>query len=80
METTGNGLSAIAGNAHNDTSATLKTVFVKFNLYKEGTITGEAIDAGENIGPGENWELHAMINTFKDKPDSFKVTEIEVVN
>lgn len=80
IENTANGLSAITGNAHNDTTALLKHVFVKFNLYQGDTIIGETIDVGENIGPGENWKVHALIDTLKGIPDRFKVTEIQVMN
>ena len=54
------GYPAVMGVAHNNTSGTLRAVFVTFNLYdKTGSIVGNATAAGENIGPGENLKFAA---------------------
>jgi len=80
IQTTDSGLYSVTGNAHNDTTATLKYVYVKFNLYQGNTIVGETMDIGEFIGPGENWKVNALIDTMNGIPDHYKVTEIRVVN
>lgn len=80
IQTNASGLSAVTGIAHNDTTAILKYVYVKFNLYQGNTIIGETMDIGEFIGPGENWKVNALIDTMNGIPDHCKVTEIRVVN
>lgn len=41
---------------------------------------GESFDEGENIGPGENWTLQVPVNLANDRPDSYKLAEIEIFN
>lgn len=54
------GYSVVEGIAHNNTNATLANVFVKFKLYDEGgTVVGNTIAHGADIGPGENWKFSA---------------------
>ncbi|WP_283666518.1 FxLYD domain-containing protein, partial [Escherichia coli] len=33
-----------------------------------------------NLEPGQKWKIQAFINTFNGSPDSFKVTEVKIVN
>ena len=49
-------------------------------MLKDGVVIGQTIDAASNLEPGQKWKIQAFINTFNDKPDSFKVTEVNVVN
>ena len=80
MENTPNGMSAIVGCAENTSNSVVKNAYVKFNLLKDGVVIGQTIDAASNLEPGQKWKIQAFINTFNDKPDSFKVTEVNVVN
>lgn len=74
------GILTLTGHAHNNTNAMLKEVFVRFDLYRGGIMIGESFDEGENIGPGENWTLQVPVNLANDRPDSYKLTEIEIFN
>ncbi|UCR87467.1 FxLYD domain-containing protein [Pseudomonas chlororaphis] len=52
------------GVAHNNRNATLANVFVKFKLYdSEGSVVGNTIAHGQDIGPGENWKFSAPATT-----------------
>lgn len=54
------GYQAVLGLAHNNTNSTLANVFVKFKLYDaSGSIVGNTIAHGQDIGPGENWKFSA---------------------
>ncbi|WP_431081216.1 FxLYD domain-containing protein [Pseudomonas thivervalensis] len=54
------GYSVVQGIAHNNTGATLANVFVKFKLYdQQGTVVGNTIAHGADLGPGENWKFSA---------------------
>ena len=52
------------------------------NLHVENTPSGTKAIVGyaENLEPGQKWKIQAFINTFNGSPDSFKVTEVKVVN
>ncbi|OMQ20914.1 hypothetical protein BMI79_17290 [Serratia oryzae] len=78
IENTSNGLQAIVGEGRNTTNNVLKNVFVRFNLYQGNTAIGETIDIASNIAPGESWRLQAIINSFKGRPDGYKITDIQV--
>ena len=80
MENTPNGMSAIVGYAENKSNSVVKNAYVKFNLLKDGVVIGQTIDTESNLEPGQKWKIQAFINTFNDKPDSFKVTEVNVIN
>ncbi|EFE4913809.1 TPA: hypothetical protein OMI58_004943 [Escherichia coli] len=80
MENTPNGMSAIVGYAENKSNSVVKNAYVKFNLLKDGVVIGQTIDTASNLEPGQKWKIQAFINTFNDKPDSFKVTEVNVIN
>ncbi|WP_051066064.1 FxLYD domain-containing protein [Pseudomonas fluorescens] len=52
--------SVVQGVAHNNTDTTLTNVFVKFKLYdQQGTVVGNTIAHGADLGPGENWKFSA---------------------
>ncbi|HFM4099570.1 FxLYD domain-containing protein [Escherichia coli] len=38
------------------------------------------MDTASNLEPGQKWKIQAFINTFNGSPDSFKVTEVKIVN
>ncbi|MDT3518165.1 FxLYD domain-containing protein [Escherichia coli] len=57
-----------------------KNAYVKFNLLKDGVVIGQTIDTASNLEPGQKWKIQAFINTFNGSPDSFKVTEVKIVN
>ncbi|EPE4835609.1 FxLYD domain-containing protein [Yersinia enterocolitica] len=78
--TTPNGMQQIEGNGINITSQTLKHVFVKFNLLQNNTVVGQTIAMVENLEAGQRWKVQAPYNSFAVKPDSFKVTEVDVIN
>ncbi|MEM7885646.1 FxLYD domain-containing protein [Morganella morganii] len=78
--TTPNGMQQIEGNGINTTSQTLKHVFVKFNLLQNNTVVGQTIAMVESLEAGQSWKVQAPYNSFAVKPDSFKVTEINVIN
>ncbi len=78
--TTPNGMQQIEGNGVNTTNQTLKHVFVKFNLLQSNAVVGQTIAMVENLEAGQNWKVQAPYNSFAVKPDSFKVTEITVIN
>lgn len=80
FSTTPNGMQQIEGNGINTTSQTLKHVFVKFNLLQNNTVVGQTIAMVENLEAGQNWKVQAPYNSFAVKPDSFKVTEVDVIN
>ncbi|WP_370429446.1 FxLYD domain-containing protein [Klebsiella aerogenes] len=53
---------------------------MKFNLLQNNTVVGQTIAMVENLEAGQNWKVQAPYNSFAVKPDSFKVTEINVIN
>lgn len=54
------GYTAVMGVAHNNTKQSLSSVFVKFKLYDaSGSVVGNTIASGQDIGPGENWKFSA---------------------
>lgn len=54
------GFVAVMGMAHNNTSSSLGSVFVKFKLYDSaGNVIGNTVAHGADIGPGENWKFSA---------------------
>ncbi|BBV46969.1 FxLYD domain-containing protein [Citrobacter portucalensis] len=78
--TTPNGMQQIEGNGVNSTNQTLKHVFVKFNLLQNNAVVGQTIAMVENLEAGQSWKLQAPYNSFSINPDSFKVTEVRVIN
>lgn len=80
MENPPNGMSAIVGYAENTSNSVIKNAYVKFNLLKDGVVIGQTIDTASGLEPGQKWKIQAFINTFNDKPDTFKVTEVNVIN
>lgn len=78
--TTPNGMQQIEGNGVNTTSQTIKHVFVKFNLLQNNVVVGQTIAMVENLEAGQGWKVQAPYNSFAVKPDSFKVTEVDVIN
>ena len=80
VENTPSGTKAIVGYAENKSNSVVKNAYVKFNLLKDGVVIGQTIDTASNLEPGQKWKIQAFINTFNGSPDSFKVTEVKVVN
>ncbi|CDG16790.1 FxLYD domain-containing protein [Xenorhabdus doucetiae] len=73
-----NGIPYIAGDARNNTTQTLKSVFIKFNLYQGDALVGNAIDTIQDLGAREIYKIQAPTNPFLYKFDSYKVTSIEI--
>lgn len=68
-------LSAIQGTAHNNSSATLANVFVRFKLYDgAGNVVGNTVAHGHNIGSGENWKFSAPTVQSFSKAELSSVT------
>ncbi|MEY8772786.1 FxLYD domain-containing protein [Erwinia sp. ACCC 02193] len=80
FKNTPNGLRDIEGIGTNTTGKTLKHVFVKFNLLENDTVIGQTIAMVENLEPGQSFKIQAPFNSIEIKPDSFKVTEVNVIN
>ncbi|MFO7444207.1 FxLYD domain-containing protein [Escherichia coli] len=80
VENTPSGTKAIVGYAENKSNSVVKNAYIKFNLLKDGVVIGQTIDTASNLEPGQKWKIQAFINTFNGSPDSFKVTEVKVVN
>ncbi|GAB7258989.1 FxLYD domain-containing protein [Dickeya ananatis] len=79
VENTASGIKAIVANAKNKTNSTLSFVSITFNLLKGGTVISNTVDVAQNLAPGQNWKVQAMINTFKGEPDTIQISGIQVV-
>lgn len=80
FKNTPNGLMDIEGIGTNTTGKTLKHVGIKFNLLENNTVVGQTFAMVENLEPGQSFKIQAPFNSLDIKPDSFKVTEVNVIN
>lgn len=55
------GIQAVTGVATNTSNATIKSAFIRFNLYDaQNNIIGNTIADGNDIAPGDHWKFKAQ--------------------
>lgn len=76
MQPSENGIGNIEGIGQNVSGKKLKMIFVSFNLIKDGVVIGNAIASANNIEPNQKFTISSPYNSFKLKPDTFKVSDV----
>lgn len=46
---------------------------IKFNLFQNEQITGQAVDMPDHVEPGKSWKISDVFNSIELKPDSLRL-------